>query len=57
MDSIKGAIVLRQRVGDAAGRDTPVVPPDAPAIYHWVAVAPSEPEGVPTASDPPQTAD
>jgi hypothetical protein len=41
MDSIKGAIVLRERFGDPpagpeAGRPA-AVPADAPPIFHWVA--------------------
>jgi hypothetical protein len=43
MDSILGAIVLRDRLVDSTTDEaTASVPPEAPALYHWVAVAPSE---------------
>jgi hypothetical protein len=51
MDSIKGAIVLRDRLGEPSADEAPAVPPEAPPIYHWVAVVPVEADG--TASDSP----
>jgi len=43
VDSIKGAKVLRDRLGEPTFEDAkPNVPAEAPAIYHWVEVAPSD---------------
>ena len=51
MDSIKGAQVLRDRIGDAA-TPTPQpnlrVPDTAPPIFHWLGVEPSSPPGQPS---------
>jgi hypothetical protein len=53
MDSIKGAIVLRDRLGHASVDDAKAaVPPEAPPIYHWLAVAPSEAHGATSESRP-----
>lgn len=56
MDSIKGAIVLRDRLGDSTlDEERATVPPEAPAIYHWIAVAPAEPSSPTSDSKPPVT--
>jgi hypothetical protein len=50
MDSIKGAILLRDRIGEAADKapppPNPRVPEAAPPIFHWLGVKP------PTTTEP-----
>jgi hypothetical protein len=44
VDSIKGAIALRERIGEAVAAVTPIpnprVPESAPPIFHWLGVKP-----------------
>ena len=49
MDSIKGAIELRDRLGDAATPPPPPnprVPENAPPIFHWLGVKPPSATGL-----------
>jgi hypothetical protein len=52
MDSIKGAIELRDRLGEAAEEPSPApnprVPDTAPPIFHWLGVKPPTATGSPT---------
>lgn len=49
MDSIKGAIILRELLDSDAQPDppqpAPAVPSDAPPIFHWLGVTPDTPLG------------
>jgi hypothetical protein len=49
MDSIKGAIILRDLLDRDAQPDPPqpvaAVPSDAPPIFHWLGVTPEPPFG------------
>ena len=51
MDSIKGAIALRDRIGEAAAAaaalPNPRVPDSAPPIFHWLGVKPPTATGIP----------
>ena len=51
MDSIKGAILLAERFGEAAADATPIpnprVPDSAPPIFHWLGVKPPTATGDP----------
>ena len=51
MDSIKGAQVLRDRLGEKAeptAPPNPRVPDAAPPIFHWLGVKPPSATGVPS---------
>lgn len=53
MDSIKGAQVLRDRLGEAAQPappPNPRVPDAAPPIFHWLGVKPPSATGLPSAA-------
>ena len=51
MDSIKGAILLAERFGEAAADAAPIpnprVPDSAPPIFHWLGVKPPTATGDP----------
>jgi len=53
MDSIKGAIVLAERLGNVVAptpKPNPRVPDDAPPIFHWLGVKPPSGTGTPASA-------